>query len=105
MVNPLMLALPMTSTMRATSYEGPGPLVMLSDVKCDPNILGVTQQSPRLFAVGLQNHDAIENFLIVRADFNYSSGLEPPLCGSLNLADIHGRRCSWRSPTFWLGGR
>ena len=74
----------MTSTMPATSYEGPGPLVMLLDAECNPNILGVTQQSPLLFAVGLQNHDAVEDLLIAGADANYApAGLEPPLCVAL----------------------
>ena len=80
LVNPLMLALPMTSTRPALSYEGPGPLVMLLDAKCDPNILGIAQQSPLLFAVGLQNNDAVEDLLIARADANYPAGFEPPLC-------------------------
>ena len=78
MVNPLMLALPMTSTRPASSYECAGPLVMLLDAKCDPNILGIAQQSPLLFAVGLQNNDAV---YIARADANYApAGFEPPLC-------------------------
>ena len=71
----------MTSTGPASSYEGPGPLVMLLDAKCEPNIFGIAQQSPLLFAVGLQNNDAGEDLLIARADANYApAGFEPPLC-------------------------
>ena len=54
---------------------------MLLDAKCDPNILGISQQSPLLYAVGLQNNYAVEYLLIARADANYApAGLEPPLC-------------------------
>ena len=38
---------------------------MLLDAKCDPNILGISQQSPLLYAVGLQNNDAVEDLLCV----------------------------------------
>ena len=76
-----MLALQLTSTRTDSVYEGPSPLAMLLDAKCDPNILGVAQQSPLLYAVGLQNNDAVEDLLIARADVNYApAGLEPPLC-------------------------
>ena len=62
-------------------YEGPSPLAMLLDAKCDPNILGIAQQSPLLYAVGLQNNDAVEDLLIARADVNYAPArCEPPLC-------------------------
>ena len=51
------------------------------DANCDPNILGMAQQSPLLYAVGLQNNDAVEDLLIARADVNYApAGFEPPLC-------------------------
>ena len=53
---------------------------MLIDAKCDPNILGYLK-SPLLYAVGLQNNDAVEDLLIARADANHApTGLEPPLC-------------------------
>ena len=76
-----MLALQLTSMRTDSVDEGPSPLAMLLDAKCDPNILGIAQQSPLLFAVGLQNNDAVEDLLIARADLNYApAGLEPPLC-------------------------
>ena len=81
LVNPLMLALQSSSTWTDSVYEGPSPLAMLLDAKCDPNILGISQQSPLLYAVGLQNNDAVEDLLIARADANHApTGLEPPLC-------------------------
>ena len=76
-----MLALQSTSTRTDSVYEGPSPLVMLLDAKCDPNTLGISQQSPLLYAVGLQNNDAVEDILIARADANHApTGFEPPLC-------------------------
>ena len=54
--------------------ESPSPLVMLLDAKCDPNVLGLAQRAPLLYAVGLQNNDAVdavdavEDLLIARAD-------------------------------------
>ena len=39
------------------------------------------QLSPLLYAVGLQNKEAVEDLLIARANVNYApTGLEPPLC-------------------------
>ena len=78
---------------------------MLLDAKCDPNILGIAQQSPLLYAVGLQNNDAVEDLLIARADVNYApAGLELPLCVAIRhrmgevattlltyMADVAGR--------------
>ena len=53
---------------------------MLLDAKCDPNMLGISQQSPHLYAVGLQNNDAVD-LLTARADANHArTGFEPPLC-------------------------
>ena len=76
-----MLVLPLTPTKTDSVYEGPSPLSMLLDAKCDPNNLGIAQQSPLLYAVGLQNNDAVEDLLIARADANHApTGLEPPLC-------------------------
>ena len=113
LVNPLLLALQLTSTRTDSVYEGPSPLAMLLDAKCDPNILGVAQQSPLLYAVGLQNNDAVEDLLIARADVNYApAGLEPPLCVAIRhrMGEIaktlltYRRCCSQRSPTPWVGG-
>ena len=64
---------------------------MLLDAKCDPNILGIAQQSPLLYAVGLQNNDAVEDLLIARAEVNYApAGFEPPLCVAIRhrMGDI-----------------
>ena len=81
LVNPLMLALHPTSPRIGSMDESPSPLVMLLDAKCDPNVLGLAQQSPLLYAVGSQNNDAVEDLLIARADVNYApAGLESPLC-------------------------
>ena len=81
LVNPLMLALQSSSTWTGAVYEGPSLLAMLLDAKCDPNTLGISQQSPLLYAVGLQNNDAVEDLLIARADANHApAGFEPPLC-------------------------
>ena len=72
LVNPLMLALPLASTKSDWGWDGPSPLAMLLDAKCNPNTLGMAQQSPLLYAVGLQNNDAVEDLLIARADVNYA---------------------------------
>ena len=80
-MNPLMLALQSASAGSDLAFEGPSPLAMLLDAKCDPNILGIAQQSPLLYAVGLQNDEAVEDLLIARADVNHAPArLEPPLC-------------------------
>ena len=72
-------------------YEGPSPLAYLLDGRCDPNILGSPQESPLLYAVGLQNNDAVEDLLIARADANHApTGLEPPLAWQIRhrMGDI-----------------
>ena len=80
-VNPLMLALQSASAGSDRADEGPSTLAMLLDARCDPNIIGMTQQSPLLYAVGLHNNEAVEDLLIARADVNYApSEFEPPLC-------------------------
>ena len=69
---------------------GPSPLALL-DARCDPNILGSAQQSPILYALGLENNDAVEDLLIARADANHApTGLEPPLCVAIRhrMGDI-----------------
>ena len=39
------------------------------------------QQSPLLYAVGLQDKEAVEDLLIAGVDVNHApAGLEPPLC-------------------------
>ena len=54
---------------------------MLLEAKCDPNALGTPQQSPLLYAVGLQDTEAVEDLLIAGADVNHApAGQEPPLC-------------------------
>ena len=54
---------------------------MLLDGKCDQNILGTTQQSPLLYAVGLHDNEAVEDLLIAGADVDHApAGFEPPLC-------------------------
>lgn len=79
-----MLALQSTSPRTESADEDLSPLAMLLDAKCDPNILGIAQQSPLLYAVGLQNNDAVEDLLIARADVNYAPAvLEPPLCAAI----------------------
>ena len=80
-VNPLMLALQSASARSDLVDEGPSSFAMLLDAKCDPNIIGLAQQSPLLYAVGLHNNEAVEDLLIARADVNYApTGFEPPLC-------------------------
>ena len=65
---------------------------MLLDAKCDPNILGAVHQSPLLYAVGVQNKEAVEDLLIIAgADVNYApAGFKPPLCVAIRhrMGDI-----------------
>ena len=80
-LNPLLLALQSGSAGSDRAFEGFSPLSMLLDAHCDPNVLGEAQQSPLLYAVGLQNKEAVEDLLMARADVNYApTGFEPPLC-------------------------
>ena len=54
-------------------------------------ILGIAPQSLLLYAVGLQNYDAVEDLLIARADVNYAPArFEPPLCVAIRhrMGDI-----------------
>ena len=81
LVNPIMLLLQSPSPRTESAHEGPRLLVMLLDAKCDPNTWGTTQQSPLLYAVGLQDKEAVEDLLIAGADVNHApAGFEPPLC-------------------------
>ena len=80
-MNPLLLALQAGPAESGRTGEGVSPLSMLLDAHCDPNVLGEAQLSPLLYAVGLQNKEAVEDLLIARANVNYApTGLEPPLC-------------------------
>ena len=81
MVNPLILSLQSNAPREEASHACPSNLVMLLEAKCDPNELGTPQQSPLLYAVGLQDTEVIEDLLIAGADVNYApAGQEPPLC-------------------------
>ena len=63
------------------AHDGLRLLVVLLDAKCDPNTCGTTQQSPLLYAVGLQDQKAVEDLLIAGAEMNLApAGFEPPLC-------------------------
>ena len=80
-LNPLLLALQSGSGGAVRTVEGLSPLSILLDARCDPNVLGESLQSPLLYAVGLQNKEAVEDLLVARADVNYApTGFEPPLC-------------------------
>ena len=114
-MNPVMLALQSASARSDLADEGPSSLAMLLDAKCDPNIIGLAQQSPLLYAVGLHNNEAVEDLLIARADVNYApTGLEPPLCVAIRhrmgdvaktLLVIHGRRGSKGPPIIGISGK
>ena len=81
MVNPLILLLQSPALMEEESQECPRALVMLLEAKCDPNELGTPQQSPLLFAIGMQDKEAVEDLLIARVDANRAPvGREAPLC-------------------------
>ena len=61
--------------------EGFSLLSLLLDERCDPNLLGESQQSPLLYATGLSDKEAVEDLLTARANMDYApTGLEPPLC-------------------------
>ena len=61
--------------------EGFSLLSLLLDARCDPNVLGESQQSPLLYAIGLSDKEAVEDLLMARANIDYApTGLEPPLC-------------------------
>ena len=72
LVNPLLLLLRSRSVRTESSDASPRLLVMLLDAKCNPNTLGTTRQSPLLYAVGLQDKEAVEDLLIAGADVNYA---------------------------------
>ena len=80
-VNPLLLALQSGSGGTVRTVEGFSPLSILLDAHCDPNVLGEARQSPLLYAIGLQDKEAVEDLLMARANVNYApTGFEPPLC-------------------------
>ena len=61
------------------------------DARCDPNILGESRQSPLLYAIGIQDKDAVQDLLIARANTDSAPlGMEPPLCAAVRhgMGDI-----------------
>ena len=95
-----MLALQSASAGSDRADEGPNSLAMLLDAKCDPNVIGLTQQSPLLYAVRL-HRESVEDLLIARADVNYApSEFEPPLCVAFAIGwGMSPRHCchTWRT--------
>ena len=80
-VNPLLLALQSGDGGAVRTGEGFSLLSSLLDARCDPNILGESRQSPLLYAIGIQDKDAVQDLLIARANADCAPiGLEPPLC-------------------------
>ena len=80
-VNPLMLALQAGDGGATRTAEGFSLLSILLDARCDPNILGDSRQSPLLYAIGIQDKDAVQDLLIARANTDIAPlGMEPPLC-------------------------
>ena len=81
LVNPLMLALQAGDGGAVRTAEGFSLLSILLDARCDPNTLGESRQSPLLYAIGMQDKEAVEDLLIARANADCApTGLEPPLC-------------------------
>ena len=81
LVNPLMLALQAGDGGAVHTAEGFSLLSILLDARCDPNALGESRQSPLLYAIGMQDKEAVEDLLIARANADCApTGLEPPLC-------------------------
>ena len=80
-VNPLLLALQAGDGGAVRTGEGFSLLSILLDARCDPNILGESRQSPLLYAIGIQDKEAVQDLLIARANADCAPiGLEPPLC-------------------------
>ena len=80
-VNPLLLALQSGDGGAVRTGEGFSLLSTLLDARCDPNILGESRQSPLLYAIGIQDKEAVQDLLIARANADCAPiGLEPPLC-------------------------
>ena len=80
-VNPLLLALQAGDGGAVRMAEGFSLLSILLDARCDPNILGESRQSPLLYAIGIQDTEAVQDLLIARANADCAPlGLEPPLC-------------------------
>ena len=80
-VNPLLLALQSGDGGAVRTGEGFSLLSSLLDARCDPNILGESRQSPLLYAIGIQDKDAVQDLLIARANADCAPiGMEPPLC-------------------------
>ena len=56
-------------------------LSILLAARCDPNVLDESRQSPLLYAIGVQDKEAVEDLFMARADVDCApTGLEPPLC-------------------------
>ena len=80
-VNPLMLALLAGDGGATRMAKGFSLLSILLDARCDPNILGDSRQSPLLYAIGIQDKEAVQDLLIARANTDIAPlGMEPPLC-------------------------
>ena len=79
--NPLLLALQSGDGGAIHTAEGFSMLSILLDARCNPNELGESRHSPLLYAIGVQDKEAVEDLLMARADVDYApTGLEPPLC-------------------------
>ena len=80
-VNPLLLALQSGDGGAVHTAEGFSMLSILLAARCDPNVLGEARQSPLLYAIGIQDKEAVEDLLMARANVDCAPiGLEPPLC-------------------------
>ena len=63
----------------SSSWKNTHPILLAA--RCDPNALGESRQSPLLYAIGIQDKEAVEDLLMARADVDCApTGLEPPLC-------------------------
>ena len=80
-VNPLVLALQSAEGGAVHTAEDFSMFSILLAARCDPNVLGEARQSPLLYAIGIQDKEAVEDLLIARANADCAPiGLEPPLC-------------------------
>ena len=79
--NPLLLALQSGDGGAIHTVENFSMLSILLDARCNPNELGESRHSPLLYAIGVQDKEAVEDLLIARANADCApTGLEPPLC-------------------------
>ena len=80
-VNPLLLALQSAEAGVVHTAEDFSMLSILLAARCDPNVQGEARQSPLLYAIGIQDKEAVEDLLIAKANADCAPvGLEPPLC-------------------------